>query len=95
MDDDWPESDEEAEVQVLVLSPRCWTVSSFCFLDEPMKYFPAELCSYLNQFTQFYTHSQCLNHFSIAEVELQPMCCSLLSPFLVSYCLCCIRGRSV
>ncbi|XP_055358441.1 cullin-9 isoform X2 [Betta splendens] len=58
MDDEWPESDEEAELQVLVLSPRCWTVSSFCFLDDPRKYFPVEVCSYLNQFTQFYTHSQ-------------------------------------
>lgn len=58
MEEEWLESDEEAEVQVLVLSPRCWAVSSLCFLDEPIKYFPAELCSYLNQFTQFYTHSQ-------------------------------------
>uniref|UniRef100_A0A3Q2ZVQ0 Cullin 7 n=1 Tax=Kryptolebias marmoratus TaxID=37003 RepID=A0A3Q2ZVQ0_KRYMA len=49
---------EEAEVQILVLSPRCWAVSAVCFLDEPAKHFPAELCSYLNQFTQFYTHSQ-------------------------------------
>uniref|UniRef100_A0A671YIP4 Cullin 7 n=1 Tax=Sparus aurata TaxID=8175 RepID=A0A671YIP4_SPAAU len=56
--EEWAESDEEAEVQVLVLSPRCWAVSSLCFLDEPVKHFPAELCSYLNQFTQFYSHSQ-------------------------------------
>uniref|UniRef100_A0A671YDD7 Cullin 7 n=1 Tax=Sparus aurata TaxID=8175 RepID=A0A671YDD7_SPAAU len=58
MEEEWAESDEEAEVQVLVLSPRCWAVSSLCFLDEPVKHFPAELCSYLNQFTQFYSHSQ-------------------------------------
>uniref|UniRef100_A0A4W6FQH6 Cullin 7 n=1 Tax=Lates calcarifer TaxID=8187 RepID=A0A4W6FQH6_LATCA len=56
--EEWAESEEEADVQVLVLSPRCWAVSSLCFLDEPTKHFPAELCSYLNQFTQFYTHSQ-------------------------------------
>lgn len=56
--EDWVESEEEAEVQVLVLSPRCWAVSSVCFLDEPAKHFPAELCSYLNHFTQFYTHSE-------------------------------------
>uniref|UniRef100_A0A3Q2ZGM4 Cullin 7 n=1 Tax=Kryptolebias marmoratus TaxID=37003 RepID=A0A3Q2ZGM4_KRYMA len=55
---DWTETEEEAEVQILVLSPRCWAVSAVCFLDEPAKHFPAELCSYLNQFTQFYTHSQ-------------------------------------
>ncbi|XP_067367208.1 cullin-9 isoform X3 [Channa argus] len=58
MEEEWAESEEEAEVQVLVVSPRCWAVSSLCFLDEPTKHFPAELCSYLNQFTQFYTHSQ-------------------------------------
>uniref|UniRef100_UPI0037E7245D cullin-9 isoform X3 n=1 Tax=Semicossyphus pulcher TaxID=241346 RepID=UPI0037E7245D len=58
MEEEWAESEEEAEVQVLVLSPRCWAVSSLCFLDEPAKHFPTELCSYLNQFTQFYTHSQ-------------------------------------
>nr|XP_020477945.1 cullin-9 [Monopterus albus] len=58
MEEEWAESEEEAEVQVLVLSPRCWAVSSFCFLDEPPKHFAAEPCSYLNQFTQFYIHSQ-------------------------------------
>uniref|UniRef100_A0A665X206 Cullin 7 n=1 Tax=Echeneis naucrates TaxID=173247 RepID=A0A665X206_ECHNA len=56
--EEWMESEEEADVQVLVLSPRCWAVSSLCFLDEPAKHFPAELWSYLNQFTQFYSHSQ-------------------------------------
>ncbi|XP_068182700.1 cullin-9 isoform X2 [Antennarius striatus] len=51
-------SEEEAKVQVLVLSPRCWAVSSLCFLDEPDRHFPAKLCCYLNQFTQFYSRSQ-------------------------------------
>lgn len=58
--EEWMDSEEEeADVQVLVLSPRCWAVSSLCFLDEPAKHFPSVLCSYLNQFTQFYSHSQC------------------------------------
>lgn len=56
--EDWVESEEEAEVQVLVVSPRYWAVSALCYLDEPAKHFPAELCSYLNQFTQFYSHSK-------------------------------------
>ncbi|KAK5615777.1 hypothetical protein CRENBAI_022306 [Crenichthys baileyi] len=64
MMEDWGESEEEAEVQVLVLSPRCWAVSSVCFLDEPVKHFPSELCSYLNHFTQFYTHSQSMYSLS-------------------------------
>ncbi|XP_069394824.1 cullin-9 isoform X4 [Paralichthys olivaceus] len=58
MTEEWEESEEEADAQVLVLSPRCWAVSSLCFLDEPAKHFSPELCSYLHQFTQFYTHSQ-------------------------------------
>ncbi|XP_026164869.1 cullin-9 isoform X5 [Mastacembelus armatus] len=58
MEEEWAETEEEAQVQVLVLSPRCWAVSSLCFLDDPAKHFPAEVCSYLNQFAQFYTHSQ-------------------------------------
>ncbi|XP_038154264.1 cullin-9 isoform X4 [Cyprinodon tularosa] len=62
--EDWMESEEEAEVQVLVLSPRCWAVSSLCFLEEPAKHFPADLCSYLNHFTQFYTHSQSMYSLS-------------------------------
>ncbi|XP_062256366.1 cullin-9 isoform X1 [Platichthys flesus] len=58
MTQEWEESEDEADAQVLVLSPRCWAVSSLCFLDEPAKHFSPELCSYLHQFTQFYTHSQ-------------------------------------
>ncbi|KAM3863387.1 cullin-9 [Diretmus argenteus] len=58
MEEDWSETEEEAEVQVVVLSPRCWAVSSPCYLAEPSKHFPAQLCSYLGQFTQFYSHSQ-------------------------------------
>ncbi|KAM9847747.1 cullin-9 isoform 1-T1 [Aulostomus maculatus] len=67
MQDEWVESEEEADVQVLVLSPRCWSVSPRCFLDEPAKHFPAELCSYLNQFTQFYTHSQSMYSLSHSQ----------------------------
>ncbi|XP_034041458.1 cullin-9 isoform X2 [Thalassophryne amazonica] len=55
---------EDSEVQVLVLSPRCWVVSSLCFLDDPGKCFPPELCSYLNHFTQFYMHSQSMYGWS-------------------------------
>ncbi|KAM9365042.1 LOW QUALITY PROTEIN: cullin-9 [Pholidichthys leucotaenia] len=60
MEEEWVESeeDDEAEVRVLVLSPRCWAVPALCLLDDLKKYFPAELCSYLDQFSQFYTHSQ-------------------------------------
>lgn len=58
MEEEWEELEEDAQVQVLVLSPRCWAVSSLCLLDEPGKHFPAQLCSYLNHFTQFYTHSE-------------------------------------
>uniref|UniRef100_A0A1A8L6K6 Cullin 7 n=1 Tax=Nothobranchius pienaari TaxID=704102 RepID=A0A1A8L6K6_9TELE len=65
VESDWAEIEEEADIQVLVLSPRCWAISAVCFLDEPGKHFPNKLCSYLDQFSQFYTHSQSmygLNH---------------------------------
>lgn len=56
--EEWLESEEEVEVPVLVLSPRYWAVSALCYLDDPAKHFPAELSSYLDQFTQFYSHSR-------------------------------------
>ncbi|XP_057704477.1 cullin-9 [Corythoichthys intestinalis] len=52
------EEEEEPDVEVLLLSPRCWSVSSLCFMDEPSLRFPARLCTYLEQFAQFYCHSQ-------------------------------------
>uniref|UniRef100_A0A8C1H0Y6 Uncharacterized protein n=1 Tax=Cyprinus carpio carpio TaxID=630221 RepID=A0A8C1H0Y6_CYPCA len=48
----------ESDVKVLVLSPRCWVVSAPCYLEEPSKHFPAQLCNYLAEFTEFYANSQ-------------------------------------
>uniref|UniRef100_A0A673C4V5 Cullin 7 n=1 Tax=Sphaeramia orbicularis TaxID=375764 RepID=A0A673C4V5_9TELE len=98
MEEEWAESEEEAEVQVLVLSPRCWTVSSLCFLEEPTTHFPPELCSYLNQFTQFYTHSQSMYGLShskprrlqwtwLGHAELQFGCWTLHVSTLQMYIL--------
>uniref|UniRef100_A0A4W5P5S2 Cullin 9 n=1 Tax=Hucho hucho TaxID=62062 RepID=A0A4W5P5S2_9TELE len=58
MDDQPSEPDEESEVKVLVLSPRCWAVSSPCYLDNSSRYFPKQLCTYLAEFTDFYSNSQ-------------------------------------
>uniref|UniRef100_A0A673XUZ7 Cullin-9-like n=1 Tax=Salmo trutta TaxID=8032 RepID=A0A673XUZ7_SALTR len=52
------EPDEESEVKVLVLSPRCWAVSSPCYLDNSSRYFPKQLSTYLAEFTDFYSNSQ-------------------------------------
>ncbi|XP_041722975.2 cullin-9 isoform X1 [Coregonus clupeaformis] len=60
MDDQPSEPDEESEVKVLVLSPRCWAVSSPCYLDNSSRYFPKQLCTYLAEFTDFYSNSQCV-----------------------------------
>uniref|UniRef100_A0A8C7D5F9 Cullin 9 n=1 Tax=Oncorhynchus kisutch TaxID=8019 RepID=A0A8C7D5F9_ONCKI len=54
------EPDEESEVKVLVLSPRCWAVSSPCYLDNSSRYFPKQLSTYLAEFTDFYSNSQCM-----------------------------------
>ncbi|CAL8258706.1 unnamed protein product [Lota lota] len=50
--------EEECDVHILVLSPRCWAVSATCYLDDPSAHFPPGLCSYLSQFSTFYTHTQ-------------------------------------
>ncbi|KAJ8250578.1 hypothetical protein COCON_G00225000 [Conger conger] len=57
-DDQAPGQEEDGEVKVLVLSPRCWAVSSPCFLERPDRHFPRQLCSYLAEFTHFYANSQ-------------------------------------
>ncbi|XP_077437963.1 cullin-9 isoform X2 [Vanacampus margaritifer] len=52
------ENEQEMDIRVLLLSPRCWTVSSLCFVDDPSRRFPPQLCSYLAQFAHFYCHGQ-------------------------------------
>ncbi|XP_048791420.1 cullin-9-like [Lagopus muta] len=46
------------EVEVLVLSPRCWPVSPPCYMEEPRRFFPTALSSPLDEFTAFWQHSQ-------------------------------------
>nr|XP_013012193.1 cullin-9 isoform X2 [Cavia porcellus] len=45
-------------VSILVLSPRCWPVSSLCYLHQPRKCLPPELCDALDCFSGFYSQSQ-------------------------------------
>uniref|UniRef100_A0A671RTZ3 Cullin-9-like n=1 Tax=Sinocyclocheilus anshuiensis TaxID=1608454 RepID=A0A671RTZ3_9TELE len=68
MDEDVSEPEEESDVKVLVLSPRCWVVSAPCYLAEPSKHFPAQLCNYLAEFTEFYAN----NLFSLAVLLYKP-----------------------
>uniref|UniRef100_A0A8D0G4D8 Cullin 9 n=1 Tax=Sphenodon punctatus TaxID=8508 RepID=A0A8D0G4D8_SPHPU len=49
---------EEPKVKVLALSPRCWTISPLCYLEDPGKYFPQSLSQHLGKFANFYTQSQ-------------------------------------
>ncbi|XP_065489004.1 cullin-9-like isoform X3 [Caloenas nicobarica] len=46
------------EVKVLALSPRCWPVSPFCYMDEPGRFFSAALRSPLDEFAAFCRQSQ-------------------------------------
>uniref|UniRef100_A0A8C5TBU4 Cullin family profile domain-containing protein n=2 Tax=Malurus TaxID=55806 RepID=A0A8C5TBU4_9PASS len=46
------------EVKVLALSPRCWPVSLLCYMDNPGRFFPAELSSPLDEFADFCRQSQ-------------------------------------
>ncbi|KAM6405736.1 cullin-9-like isoform 2-T2 [Pluvialis apricaria] len=46
------------EVKVLALSPRCWPVSPFCYMDDPGRLFSAALSSPLDEFADFCRRSQ-------------------------------------
>ncbi|KAM4695372.1 cullin-9 [Discoglossus pictus] len=52
------EEEEDLDVQVSVLSPRCWAVSPLCYMDNPSKYIPESLSGSLQRFANFYTKSQ-------------------------------------
>ncbi|XP_069092496.1 cullin-9 [Pleurodeles waltl] len=58
VEDYLPGSEDETDVNVLALSPRCWTISPLCHMQDPSKYFPASLSNYLTKFADFYTKSQ-------------------------------------
>ncbi|XP_075060626.1 cullin-9 isoform X2 [Mixophyes fleayi] len=61
------ESGEDVEVQISVLSPRCWPISFFCYMADPIKYFPENLNSSLQHFTDFYTKSQSVRGSDLAQ----------------------------
>ncbi|XP_076190972.1 cullin-9-like isoform X1 [Aptenodytes patagonicus] len=46
------------EVKVLALSPHCWPVSPFCYMDEPGRFFSVALSSPLDEFADFCRRSQ-------------------------------------
>ncbi|XP_074753707.1 cullin-9-like [Athene noctua] len=46
------------EVKVLALSPRCWPVSPFCYMDEPRRFFSVALSTPLDEFADFCRQSQ-------------------------------------
>uniref|UniRef100_A0A8C7D5J6 Cullin 9 n=1 Tax=Oncorhynchus kisutch TaxID=8019 RepID=A0A8C7D5J6_ONCKI len=86
------EPDEESEVKVLVLSPRCWAVSSPCYLDNSSRYFPKQLSTYLAEFTDFYSNSQShsprrLQWTWLGHAELHYGSCTLYVSTLQMYIL--------
>lgn len=44
---------------MLALSPRCWPISPFCYMDEPRRFFSAALSSPLDEFADFCRRSEC------------------------------------
>uniref|UniRef100_A0A8C8SQS2 Cullin 9 n=1 Tax=Pelusios castaneus TaxID=367368 RepID=A0A8C8SQS2_9SAUR len=54
---------QELEVKVLALSPRCWTISPLCYLEDPGRCFPQPLGGHVARFADFYTRSQ--NRFGL------------------------------
>ncbi|XP_017546167.1 cullin-9 isoform X1 [Pygocentrus nattereri] len=98
MDEQLSEPDEESDVKVLVLSPRCWAISAPCYLEEPRKYFPQQLCSYLAEFADFYCKSQSMYSLSnskprrlqwtwLGHAELRYGSCTLCVSTLQMYIL--------
>uniref|UniRef100_A0A670Y1G6 Cullin 7 n=1 Tax=Pseudonaja textilis TaxID=8673 RepID=A0A670Y1G6_PSETE len=63
------ENEKEAEVKVLALSPRCWTISPLCYLEDPAKFFPSSLSQQLRKFADFYTQSR--SHFGMEHTKPQ------------------------
>uniref|UniRef100_A0A8C2YS10 Cullin 9 n=1 Tax=Chinchilla lanigera TaxID=34839 RepID=A0A8C2YS10_CHILA len=49
--------DPSPAVSILVLSPRCWPVSSLCYLHQPRRCLPLELCDALDRFSGFYSQN--------------------------------------
>ncbi|XP_048452589.1 cullin-9 [Rhincodon typus] len=58
MEDQPPITEEETDLKVLVLSPRCWSISFLCYHDNPRAFFPSALSNFLEEFSDFYTISQ-------------------------------------
>uniref|UniRef100_A0A4W3JYY6 Cullin 7 n=1 Tax=Callorhinchus milii TaxID=7868 RepID=A0A4W3JYY6_CALMI len=56
-----PLAEPETELAVLVLSPRCWSIS-LCHLENPARYFPPDLSDFLEEFSDFYTSSEYRSH---------------------------------
>uniref|UniRef100_UPI00398EEEB8 cullin-9 isoform X1 n=1 Tax=Pristiophorus japonicus TaxID=55135 RepID=UPI00398EEEB8 len=64
MEDQPSIAEGETDLKVLVLSPRCWSISSLCYQDDPRTFFPSALSSFLEEFSDFYTNSQNIYGFS-------------------------------
>ncbi|GCB80342.1 hypothetical protein scyTo_0016169, partial [Scyliorhinus torazame] len=64
MEDQPSIAEEETDLKVLVLSPRCWSISFLCYHDDPRAFFPPALSNFLEEFSDFYTISQNVYGFS-------------------------------
>uniref|UniRef100_A0A8C6VFP9 Cullin 7 n=1 Tax=Naja naja TaxID=35670 RepID=A0A8C6VFP9_NAJNA len=63
------EEENEVKVKVLALSPRCWTISPLCYLEDPARFFPSSLSQQLRKFADFYTQSR--SHFGMEHTKPQ------------------------
>uniref|UniRef100_A0A8D2L8V6 Cullin 7 n=1 Tax=Varanus komodoensis TaxID=61221 RepID=A0A8D2L8V6_VARKO len=92
----------EADVKVLALSPRCWTISPLCYLEEPARFFPPSLSQHLSKFADFYTQSECrgvlgppwprrLQWTWLGHAELEHQGCVLHVSTLQMYILLCFN----
>ncbi|XP_054840275.1 cullin-7 isoform X2 [Eublepharis macularius] len=57
--------EEESEVKVLALSPRCWTISPLCYLEEPARFFPPSLSQHLGRSEPFWAGAHEATAFTV------------------------------
>ncbi|KAH0622787.1 hypothetical protein JD844_025458 [Phrynosoma platyrhinos] len=102
--------EEETEVKMLALSPRCWTISPHWYMEEPDRFFPSPLSLQLDKFANFYTQSECecQGHFGLelrkprhlqwtwlGHAELEYQGCTLHVSTLQMYILLCFNNAEV
>ncbi|XP_072406793.1 cullin-9 isoform X1 [Chiloscyllium punctatum] len=83
MEDQPPTTAEETDLKVLVLSPRCWSISFLCYHDNPRAFFSSALSNFLEEFSDFYTISQ--NVYGLSSTKPRRLQWTWLGHAVITY----------